>query len=229
MKQLLFIPVMGLVSSAFLACGCIKSRNQSSTSNRPASTSTAAGSGQATAANGKSSPNRDAFLIPADAEIPIVLDQELSSKRSATGETFSATVQSPVEVDGQNAIPKGAHASGIVKYAKAAGRFKGRAVLELALTSVTVDEKDYQLQTSARTYTRKGKGKRTAGLVGGGAGGGAAIGALAGGGRGAAIGALLGVAAGTGGAALTGNRDVTLAPETVLQFKLLQPVEIAVR
>jgi hypothetical protein len=62
--------------------------------------------------------------------------------------------------------------------------------------------------------------------VGGGAAGGAAIGAVAGGGKGAAIGALIGAAAGTGGAGLTGNRDITLNAETPLDFRLLGPVTI---
>jgi len=127
------------------------------------------------------------------------------------------------------AIPKGARTAGMVKNAKAAGRFKGGAVLELALTSVTLDDKEYEIQTSARAVTTKGKGKRTATMVGGGAGGGAAIGAVAGGGKGAAIGALIGAAAGTGGAGLTGNRDIILPAETALSFRLLQPLEIKVR
>jgi hypothetical protein len=131
-----------------------------------------------------------------------------------------------VELDGKVAIPKGARVTGIVKDAKAAGRFKGGAVLSLELTSVTLNDKDYEIQTSAQTITSKGKGKRTAAMVGGGAGGGAAIGAVAGGGKGAAIGALIGAAAGTGGAGLSGNRDITLPAETALSFKLLQPLEI---
>jgi hypothetical protein len=94
---------------------------------------------------------------------------------------------------------------------------------------VTLRDKDYEIQTSAPTLTTKGKGKRTAAMVGGGAGGGAAIGAVAGGGKGAAIGALIGAAAGTGGAGLTGNRDIILAAETGLSFKLLQPLEIKAR
>lgn|GEM_PF-5933488 len=197
MKHLHFIPVICLVSSALFAGGCIKSKNQSSTSNPATTSTTAVDSDRAATGNGEAATKPNAFVIPSNSEIPVVLDQELSSKRNYTGETFTATIASPIEVDGQIAIPKGAHTSGLVKYAKAAGRFKGRAVLELALTSVTVDDKDYELQTSARTYSRKGKGKRTAEMVGGGAGGGAAIGALADGGRGAAIGALIGAAAGT--------------------------------
>jgi hypothetical protein len=166
------------------------------------------------------------LVVPADAVIAVVLDQTISSKTSKPGDRFSATVKSPVEVDGKVAIPKGARAEGVVKEAKAAGRFKGGALLVLKLTSVTVNEKDHEIQTSAAMTSSKGKGKRTAVMVGGGAAGGAGIGAIAGGGKGAAIGALIGAAAGTGGAGFTGNRDITLAAETALDFKLLEPVHI---
>jgi hypothetical protein len=91
---------------------------------------------------------------------------------------------------------------------------------------VTVRNQDYTIQTTAPTETSTGKGKRTAGVVGGGAGGGALIGGLAGGGKGALIGGLVGAAAGTAGAGLTGNRDITLAAETPLTFKLVDPLEI---
>jgi len=166
------------------------------------------------------------LVVPADTVIAVVLDQTISSKTSKPGDRFSATVESPVEVDGKVAIPKDARAEGVVKEAKAAGRFKGGALLVLKLTSVTVNRKDHEIQTSAAMTSSKGKGKRTAVMVGGGAAGGAGIGAIAGGGKGAAIGALIGAAAGTGGAGFTGNRDITLAAETTLDFKLLEPVHI---
>jgi hypothetical protein len=166
------------------------------------------------------------LVVPADTVIAVVLDQTISSKTSKPGDRFSATVESPVEVGGKVAIPKGARAQGVVKEAKAAGRFKGGALLALKLTSVTVNGKDHEIQTSAAMTSSKGKGKRTAVMVGGGAAGGAGIGAIAGGGKGAAIGALIGAAAGTGGAGFTGNRDITLAAETALDFKLLEPVHI---
>ena len=166
------------------------------------------------------------LVVPADTMIAVVLDQTISSKTSKPGDKFTATVESPVEIDGKIAIPKGARAEGVVREAKAAGRFKGGAALGLTLTSVTVNGKDHEIQTSGATMSSKGKGKRTAVMVGGGAAGGAAIGAVAGGGKGAAIGALIGAAAGTGGAGLTGNRDITLSAETPLDFKLLEPVTI---
>jgi len=169
------------------------------------------------------------LVVPADAVLAVVLDQTISSKTSHPGDKFTATVESPVEVEGKIAIPKGARASGVIREAKAAGRFKGGAALALALTSVEVHGKEHEIQTSNAMMSSKGKGKRTAAMVGGGAGGGALIGGLAGGGKGAVIGGLIGAAAGTGGAGLTGNRDITLAAETALDFKLTQPVEIRQR
>jgi len=166
------------------------------------------------------------IVVPASTVISVVLDQTLGTKTSTSGQAFSATVREPIEIDGKVAIPKGARASGIVKDAKAAGRFKGGAVLALTLTEVTVEGKEYEIQTSAPSMASKGKGKRTAAMVGGGAGGGALIGGLAGGGKGALIGGLIGAAAGTGGSAFTGNRDITLPAETALNFKLLESVEI---
>jgi hypothetical protein len=158
--------------------------------------------------------------------VSVVLDETVGSKISRPGQTFTATVRQPVEVDGRVAIPKGARATGLVKDAKPAGRFKGGAQLELTLTSIEVHGKNYDVQTTAPTETSKGKGKRTAAMVGGGAGGGALIGGLAGGGKGAIIGGLIGAAAGTGGAGLTGNRDITLPAETPITFKLVEPLEI---
>jgi hypothetical protein len=194
------------LSFAIALAGCAKSSNPSAVSD-PRSTSTSASAKRAEASKPRS------IIVPADTRISVVFDQPVVSKFSATGERFTATVEAPVKIDGKVAIPKGARSTGMVKEAKAAGRFRDGAVLELALTSVTLGEKDYEIQTSSPAVTTKGKGKRTAAMVGGGAGGGAAIGAVA----------------GTGGAGLTGNRDITLPAETALSFKLLQPLEIKVR
>jgi hypothetical protein len=158
--------------------------------------------------------------------ISVVLDEPVGSKISRPGQQFTATTSEPIEVDGRLAIPKGARVTGIVKDAKPAGRFKGGAQLELTLASIEVHGESYDVHTTAPTETSKGKGKRTATMVGGGAGGGALIGGLAGGGKGALIGGLIGAAAGTGGAGLTGNRDITLPAETPITFKLVDPLEI---
>jgi len=217
------------VALALAVVGCQKSADQQSASSSP-DAAAPTGSNAAASSTAKEPtpppPPPKPLVVPAETVISVVLDQAVGSKISTPGQAFSATVQAPIEVDGKVAIPKGARASGIVKDAKPAGRFKGGAVLSLTLTSVTVKNEDYNIQTTAPSETSKGKGKRTAGMVGGGAGGGALIGGLAGGGKGALIGGLIGAAAGTGGAGLTGNRDITLAAETPLTFKLVEPLEI---
>src|SRR5216684_8151916 len=205
-----------------LVAGCQKPADQQSSPDANAAPSMADAAKDAV----KKAIEPKPLVVPADTVLAVVLDQTISSKTSKPGDRFTATVESPVEIEGKIAIPKGARAEGVVNQAKAAGRFKGGAALSLTLRSITVNGKDHEIQTSGASMSSKGKGKRTAVMVGGGAAGGAAIGAVAGGGKGAAIGALIGAAAGTGGAGLTGNRDITLAAEAALDFKLLQPVSI---
>jgi hypothetical protein len=213
---------LSVFSIGGLVAGCQKPADQQSGPDANSSPSIAEAAKSAV----KNAIEPKPLVVRADTVIAVVLDQTISSKTSKPGDRFSATVESPVEVEGKVAIPKGARAEGVVKEAKTAGRFKGGALLVLKLTSVTVNGKDLEIQTSAAMTSSKGKGKRTAVMVGGGAAGGAGIGAIAGGGKGAAIGALIGAAAGTGGAGFTGNRDITLAAETALDFKLLEPVHI---
>jgi predicted small lipoprotein YifL len=166
------------------------------------------------------------LVVPAGTIITVRLGQSVGSKISQPGETFSATVATPVEIDGKTAIAAGSTASGTVVDAKPLGRFKGGAALEVRLDSVNISGTDHPIQTSPLTREAKGKGKRTAVMAGGGAGLGALIGGLTGGGKGAAIGALAGGGAGTAGAAFTGNKDIVLPAESALRFKLNQPLEV---
>jgi hypothetical protein len=100
-------------------------------------------------------------------------------------------------------------------------------VLNLSLNRIVVQGTSYQIQTKEVTQTSKGKGKRSATMIGGGAGGGALIGGLAGGGKGAAIGALAGAGAGTAGAAMTGNKnDINLPAEAAISFQLTAPLTL---
>ena len=110
--------------------------------------------------------------------------------------------------------------------AKPLGRFAGGAVLTIRLDSLNLNGYNAQLQTEAKTFSAKGKGKRTAATRAGGAGAGALIGGLAGGGKGAGIGALLGGGVGLVGGAMTGNKQIELPAETVLTFKLTSSVTI---
>ena len=164
--------------------------------------------------------------VPAGTIITVRLANAVGSKLSNSGERFNASVATPVEVDGKVVIPSGAEASGKVVQAVPRGRFKGGAVLKLALDSIKIQGDSYDVQTSEVNRYLKGKGKRTAAMIGGGAGGGALIGGLAGGGKGALIGAALGAGAGTAGAAFTGNKDIVLPAESALSFRLSEPLTL---
>lgn len=156
----------------------------------------------------------------------MTIQQALGSKISQPGETFNATVAAPIVIGGTTAIRAGAPASGTVVDAKSLGHFKGGALLELRLDSVRAAGNTYQIRSNTLERTEAGKGKRTAGLVGGGAGVGAIIGGVAGGGKGALIGGLVGAGAGTAGAGLTGKKDIVIPAETTLTFRLASSVRI---
>jgi hypothetical protein len=165
-------------------------------------------------------------VVPAGTVLTVRLGQAVGSKISSSGDAFPATLAEPVVVGGTTVIPAGAEAEGTVVQAAPLGRFKGGAVLRLALTSVSVNGAPHQVQTAAISRSEKGKGKRSAVMIGGGAGLGALIGGLAGGGKGAAIGAAAGAGAGTAGTAFTGNKNIVLPAESTLSFRLTQPLEL---
>lgn len=171
-------------------------------------------------------PKPQPIVVPAGTTLTIRTGQALSSKTSTSGQTFLATLAQPVSVEGRSALPTGATVSGTVVTAKAKGKIKGEGELTLQLTSITVKDHTYQIQTGVLDQTVKGKGKRTAVTTGGGAAGGALIGGLAGGGKGAGIGALAGAGAGLLGGALTGNQQIEIPAESALSFRLTAPLTL---
>ena len=165
-------------------------------------------------------------MIPVGTRLRVRLDEDLGSKISQPGQTFTATVADDVVVDGQTVIPRHARAEGIVVDAKGLGHFKGGALLQLRLERVRTNWGSYPVATSTMTQAEKGKGTRTAKFAGGGGAFGAIVGGLAGGGKGALIGALAGAGAGTAGSAMTGNKEIFLPTETLLTFRIEHPVHV---
>jgi type II secretory pathway pseudopilin PulG len=159
--------------------------------------------------------------IPAGTTLTIRLDQRISVKASRAGDTFTGEFVEPVlGSDNSVLVPKGAQVSGVVDVSHRRGHFKGRSLLELRLTSLTLNGTQYPLATRDLARTKKGKGKRSTAMIAGGSGAGTLVGGLATGGVGLVVGGLVGGGAGTAVAGLTGNRDTDLPAESIVHFKL---------
>ncbi|HZR27483.1 MAG TPA: BON domain-containing protein [Terriglobales bacterium] len=165
--------------------------------------------------------------IPEGTMLAVSLVDPLSSESNKTGETFRASLATPlVGDDGRMAVPAGSEVEGRIVDAKPSTHFSGSSNLTLELTRVTVGGKSYDIATNQWQKQGAGRGKRTAETIGAGAGVGALIGGLIGGGKGAAIGAGAGGAAGTGVQGVTHGEAVKLPSETRLDFRLTNPVTI---
>src|SRR6202049_2873467 len=228
-KRLARIAMMAGLMGIF---GCNHSPATSSTppANGSADSSTGNSAGNS-AASGDQRPAEPIFapkpiVVQSGTPISVTVDQPVSPKTSNPGDHFEASLATPVTVGEKVVIPSGARARGTVTVAKSAGKFKGNAELGVTLDSITVNGERYSVRTTSVTEAGKGRGKRTAIGAGGGAVVGGLIGALAGGGKGAAIGAGAGAGAGTAGTALTGDRDITIGPETMLRFQLREGLEV---
>ena len=112
--------------------------------------------------------------------------------------------------------------------ASSSGRLKGSSQLVLELTDIVINGTTYPLLTSTYEVKGKGEGGNTAKKVVGGAGLGALIGGIAGGGKGAGIGALAGAGAGTAISAAKKGEQISIPSETLLEFRLQQPVSLPV-
>ncbi len=159
--------------------------------------------------------------IPAGTALTIRIDQRISVKGSRAGDAFTGEIVDPV-LAGDNSVllAKGTPVGGIVDVSHRRGHFKGRSLLELRLTSLTLNGKQYPLETRDLARSKKGNGRRSLALIGGGAGLGMLVGGLASGGVGLAVGGLVGGGAGTAVAGLTGNRDIDIPSESIVHFKL---------
>jgi hypothetical protein len=172
-------------------------------------------------------PATDPVIRPADVHVQagtplaIRINQHISVKTTRAGDRFTGEVEEPV-VDANNRviIPRGAPVEGIVDESHRRGHFKGRSILELRLTTLTLNGTQYALDTHDLTRTKKGKGKRSAAFIGGGAGLGMLVGGVATGGVGLLVGGLAGAGTGTAIGGLTGNRDIEIPAESVVRFKL---------
>src|SRR5205823_10770393 len=162
--------------------------------------------------------------------IPVRLVDGLSSERSMPGDSFIATLDKELVVDGFVIAERGARVVGRVVTADRGGKVSGLAALSIEITRLrTADGQNVALQTETFAKHADDSKRQDAAKIGAGAAIGAAIGAIAGGGKGAAIGAGVGGGAGAGDVLLTRGRAATLPSETRITFRLRAPVTLTER
>jgi BON domain len=164
--------------------------------------------------------------IPSGTALAVRLVDPIDSEKNQVGDTFHATLNNPLTIDGQVVVPSGSEVIGHLADVKSAGKFAGQSQVVLQLDSLASGGQTYNIQTDQYKKEGSSRGKNTAEKVGAGAGIGALIGALAGGGKGAAIGAAAGGGLGGGVQAATKGQQIKLASETVLNFTLQAPVTV---
>jgi hypothetical protein len=171
-------------------------------------------------------PRPEPITIAAGTPIRIRTQTELSTKSAKTGDSFTATLAEPIEIEGKVIAPRGTQVEGRVVDSDPGGRVKGVAIISVRLTQLRVGDRNVAIQTRAIARQAHATKRKDAAKVGIGAGIGAAIGAIAGGGEGAAIGAASGGAAGTGVVLATHGDPAVISAESPLTFKLTAAVTV---
>jgi hypothetical protein len=172
------------------------------------------------------------YELPAGNEVSVRTNETIDSATAKEGQTFSVEItRDAKDADGYVVIPRGSSGNIVIKSASKGGKFHGASDLVLDLQSVTIDGKQYTLDTvdiSQKGKSGVGANKRTAEYAGGGAALGAIIGAIAGGGKGAAIGAGAGAGAGVLTQIITQGPAIKVPVESVLTFKLDKALKVTV-
>jgi hypothetical protein len=164
--------------------------------------------------------------VPDGTVLAIRLNESLNSDLNEKGDTFIASLASPILVGDRVVVPEGAGIKGRVVEVESAGRFSGRPSILIEMTRLGFNGNSYDLHTDQ--YSKKGSSRsvRSAATIGGGVGLGAILGGILGGGRGAAIGAMIGAGAGTGVESAGKGAVVQLPAESILSFRLRAPLTV---
>lgn len=223
------IAVLTLLAAALSAtlAGCTNKANPAAQA-APGTVATASGQAPSAAAQSAEQPPapETPLTLPRGSRLEVRLGETIDVKHVSSGDRFTGSLVAPVVVGNTVAVPSGSAATGEVLVAHRRGMFKGRSMIALTLTQLEVNGTQYHIDTSNLARTKKGKGRRSAAFIGGGAGMGMLIGGVATGGVGLLVGGLAGGGAGALGAAFTGNRDLSIPAESVVSFRLQDPLTL---
>lgn len=229
-RYALFLGVVALI-----VLGACQRSEQTATGTEPAAGSTPAGSApaadqparQAPAAPAR--PRAQSVSVPSGTILTLALDQPLNSKTSQVGDSFSATVLDPVEVDNRVAIPAGSKVEGKVTEAVPAKRGAGNAKLAMSFDTLRLESGYRTAITGSFQEVTESKKKRNAAIIGGSAAGGALLGRILGKDtKGAVVGAILGGGIGTAVVVGQEGEQAKLPADTPFEIRLEEAVKVPV-
>jgi hypothetical protein len=212
---------VGAVAIALIAAGTIYAmQNKSASTSADAALNNGPPSSTSTGTHSSGGLGDSRLVVPAGTPLRIKLATSLSTKTSVQGDTFEATIASPVSVGGHVAIPEGASVSGRVILVQQPGKASGRGQMQLSYDKVSFGGHAYDLATRSQVYESKSGTKKDVEMIGGGAVAGGIVGAILGGKGSVGKGAAVGAAAGTGTALMTRGPQLELGAGTVLNAEL---------
>ena len=196
------------------------------TTGAPTSTAIGIGSAPTPASSAPPATVVEKVSVPYGTVLSVRMLDTVSSDLNDVGDKFTGSLASPVMINDKVVIPAEAGVEGKVVAVQSSGKFAGKPLLTVELSSVAYNGKSYSLRTSKFSQEGKSRTTRSVETIGGGAGIGAILGGMLGGGKGAAIGAAIGAGVGTGVQARSKASPVELPAETVLSFRLNSPLEV---
>ncbi len=182
-------------------------------------------------------PDAPVIIIPTDTELIVELQRDLSTKTNRVGDKFTAKIVSPAEI-------AGAIIEGRIDKIEKPGRIKKRSELSLAFNRIVLTPKRWanfnavvtevmpikgdnvKLVDAEGTAIGKSSLKPDSIKVGGAAGTGLVIGAIAGGPVGAAVGAGIGAAVGVGAVVIQRGKHINLNENQQMRIKTVYETEI---
>src|SRR5260370_26108027 len=125
--------------------------------------------------------------VPSGTMVSVRMIDSVDSATAHAGETFKASLDSPIIVDNETVLPRGSEVYVKLTNVQSAGSLSARSELQLQLDRIFLGKTSYLLDSSTYVNTGASQGAKTAKTPGIGAAIGAPIGAIAGAAKGAII------------------------------------------
>ena len=174
----------------------------------------------------------DARSLPSGTAIDVTLDQEIGTKSSKVGDTFTATVTTPiVATNGVTAVPAGSKIQGKITGLDTSDKLGDQAAIRVDFDRIVVNGTSYPFYgkvTATNLDTRGESREETIRKAGVGAAAGAVLGAIVSGGDldKILLGGVLGAAAGTVISLGMGDVEGVLPAGTTLKLQTTRTVAL---